>query len=222
MSIVITELSASRARTGKDRTRKYKIAGAVDEQDAFTAMIAFVPATMDGLPLDVDSCSVDEFEAGSLFVGTAKYASANGDLSKQQVGSFSVSFEIGSQSVTLKYAYGTVSYTADGESAEDYDGAINVEKFDGTPVVNGLEIQVPVFSFTVTYTVDPDLITDDYIAILRSVVGKVNEDQFKLFEPGECLLTRVTGQRRDADNWDVSFTFGVIENDDDYTVGGIN
>lgn len=123
----------------------------------------------------------------------------------------------------------TQAYTPTGASAgerrfpaqgsPDYKGAINVSGDQ----VNGLDVVSPVFNFTETWTIPTVWMTDQYVATLYNLTGKVNDATFRVFEAGECLFL---GARADIARGDfrttVTFSFSARPNEASKTVGTIS
>ncbi|HEX8322492.1 MAG TPA: hypothetical protein VF595_01145 [Tepidisphaeraceae bacterium] len=209
MPAVVEETFQSRKKSIKSREREYKISGATDDDEALTELLAYVPTTLGGLLLDTSACSVEEF-GRDVFLGTAQYIDPSGDPSRQHAGAFSISFDIGSTTTNLKQSYSTrQKYTASGHTARDFKGAINV---DGDGNIGGVDVTTPVLTYTVNATYDAAAITNLFVANLKKIVGRTNNASYRGHEIGELLLTSVTGQPRDANVWDLTFKFGVIEN----------
>ncbi len=213
MAITVEEKPFGRRTSAKSAERQYVIrdSGGADitESQALAALIAGVPSTVSGLSLATSDCEVDEI-AKNIFVGTASYSSPSGSGENQEVGDFTITFDISGQQQRMMKSLSTVnSYEHPLEPERNFSQAIGVNS-DGT--IEGCDILIPTFTFTLHYTVDPADITESYVATLARTVGKVNSDAYKGFAAGELLLTRVSGQRRDLEAWDLTFGFSVSEN----------
>lgn len=88
----------------------------------------------------------------------------------------------------------------------DHKGAIGVTK-DG---VEGVDIAVPVFNFTETHQF-PEL-TVDHAQALFNLTARVNQDDFRVFAPGECLFLGASAVRRGTGEWEVEFKFSASPN----------
>ena len=93
------------------------------------------------------------------------------------------------------------------QSAPDFQGAINVTQ----DAVEGVDVTIPVLSFTETHKYDPSDVTDDLIAGFMQKTGTVNALKFRGFNPGEVLFLGVSGQT-DPDVVGLSFEFSVSRN----------
>lgn len=217
MAITVNEAVSQRKANIKEAERHYVILGATDEVTAYNALYAAVPVIIGGLPINIPSITVEETFT-NVYAGEAKWSFKDKD-SGQDANKFSVSFDVGGQTTHITQSKSTVNtYLAAGAKKFDYKGAINVQE-DGT--VDGCDIIVPAITFQIDYTVLPSLITESYTAMLALVCGRTNNATYKGFAAGELLLNKVSGQRRDRDNWDISFGFLVSKNRTDLMVGTI-
>jgi hypothetical protein len=100
-----------------------------------------------------------------------------------------------------------------GPNAPNQQRAIGV---DGDSV-NGVDIVVPALTWTETYDVPHQFITDAYIKNLSKVTGTVNNATFRTFPAGEILFLGASGsQEWDSDKgegpWNLSFKFSQSPN----------
>lgn len=217
MPTTVTESRTGRRKSVGSMERQYVIAGATSEAEALVALLAYVPATLEGLTLDRSNCDVEEIAFNgteAFFIGHAKWISED-----QTAGSFSISFDISGQTRHVTQSlYQVDKLWLAGEPQRDFKGAINVSE-DGT--IGGVDIIIPTFTFVLDYTVDPANINDTYIGTLRDLVGTINASPFKGFLAGELLFTKVSGRKRDEEAWDLSYGFSVEKNVSLRNVGGI-
>jgi len=127
-------------------------------------------------------------------------------------------------------------------TAAFFNGAIG---FDGQRV-QGVDITVPVFNFTVDVTLSPEVVTPAYIRKLMDLTGKVNSDPFKVrllgvvaqetptWEPGEVLFLGAAGARESfkptgeevptdgRGDWKITLRFSAIPNRKNFSVGDFN
>lgn len=109
-------------------------------------------------------------------------------------------------------------YTRPGETENIvyFDGAINV---DGESV-NGLDIVVPTFNFTETWTMPAAYLIDKYIETLYSLTGTVNDDDFRVFKQGECLFLGARAEMtRGQTLVSVTYSFSARPNQENFWVG---
>jgi len=95
--------------------------------------------------------------------------------------------------------------------------------FDGKSV-QGVDITVPVFSFSETHYFTDDEITGDYKRALFDLTGRYNGDTFRGFAAKEVLFLGAAGSRQGDDTddlWEISFRFAASPNRSDLTVGEV-
>jgi hypothetical protein len=63
------------------------------------------------------------------------------------------------------------------------------------------------------------LMTRAYVGQLFDLTGKVNGADWWFFKGGEILLDGVSGSKRGADDWELSFKFSASENQTDIDLG---
>ena len=222
MATVLERPLGSRKQSGRSAERKYLIKGAADDTDARNLLLTDlgVPttiATLENTLTRIDTeCEVEEIGNGD-YEGTCPYAVA--EWSFQQANSFHISFDIGGASQKITQSRQTISrQVPTGGISRDFKGAINVNK-DGT--IDGCEIIVPAMMYTINYTFPNSTVDAAWIRTVAGVVASVNSDTWHGFEAGECLLSRVSGQKREDTNWDLSFGVAISYNEPSLTVGAI-
>lgn len=99
------------------------------------------------------------------------------------------------------------------DDAADFKGAINVDD-NG---VNGVDIVVPALSWTESYDVPSNYVTNAYIKNIASLTGSVNKEAFRTFFPGEVLFIGGSGTHEWDDQkgygpWSLSFKFVASPN----------
>jgi len=87
--------------------------------------------------------------------------------------------------------------------------------------VEGVDITVPVYSFSETHYLADAVVTPTYRGTLFSLTGKVNNAGFKGLAAGECLFLGAAGSKRGADDWEITFRFAASPNRTGITVGTI-
>jgi hypothetical protein len=191
----------------------YIVRGTTSDGDARTALLADSPTSHDGLVRD--DAEVEEIANGS-WLGVVRYvASAQAE---PEVGESSFSFETrgGTQHITQSLAT-IASYAPAGETAPDFKGAIGVQS-DG---IEGVDITVPVFTFSETHHLAPGSVDNAYKSTLFSLTGKTNNAPFKGLDTGEGLFLGAAGTRRGNNPWEISFAFAGSPNVTGLTVGEI-
>lgn len=87
--------------------------------------------------------------------------------------------------------------------------------------VEGVDIEVPVYTFSETHYLDDSVVTDAYKGKLYALTGKTNHDAFKGCQPYECLFLGASGSKRGGERWEITFKFAASPNDANLTVGDI-
>jgi hypothetical protein len=96
--------------------------------------------------------------------------------------------------------------------------------------VAGVDIYVPTFSFKVTFYVSPGNMSPTYVASLKTLSGKVNEDPIMLnvdgvdftFNPGELLFINGEGSKRQGiSDWEFTLNCMGADNVMNQTIGPI-
>lgn len=235
MPAAVAELVGRRRNDGQQATREFKITGVTDDDAARTAMLADAacPTTVSigGVTFErsLKGCGVDEdytfsadgglTVANGIWVGRATWAAPGGNEFEQPAGSFQLSFDITGQSTRVTHARAHInrySRASTDDVTPDYKGAINVQEDDS---VEGTDILVPYFSYTLTKTFSNATIAGGWVLNTARIVGSVNLATFHGFAAGELLLYRVSGQQRADGNWDVTFGFAVSFNETSLSVG---
>jgi hypothetical protein len=117
------------------------------------------------------------------------------------------------QSIATRGRYGPKA-TAQLGGAIGYDGQS----------VQGVDIVVPVFSFSETHIFNVAKITQSYKLRVFQKTGCVNSDAFRGFAPGEVLFQGATGNRQGddpSDPWEINYRFSSSLNRVNLRVGDI-
>ena len=111
---------------------------------------------------------------------------------------------------------GQIGYPRPGTEWPDMEGALNVEGDQ----VRGIDVTVPVFNFSETWTFPSYLLVDSYIATLYELTGTINNNKWRVFDTGEVLfLGARTEITRGASASAVTFSFQVRPTMIDFSVG---
>jgi len=192
--------------------------------DALAALKAEAPTTFNGRNRSqsaVEPVKIIEGEPGKcLWRGTVSYVAPG---RRPQTGDDVFSFSTGGGTAHITQSISTTSATAPaGKTAPDFKGAIG---FDGK-TVQGVDIGVSEFAFTVTRYIDDDDVDATYVGQLYALTNKVNDDTFTAwglgsFNAGECRFLGASGTRRaDGEDWEIQFSFSAIPNKANLDVGG--
>ena len=220
MPITVEERYDSRtssAGEGPGAELLYVVKGTDDDLAARAALEAAAPATYDGLPLRTVRI---EPVGPELWDGEVTYAPPE-DVEPQQ-GESVFAFDTGGGTQHITQSRATVaSYPAPGTTAPNFKGAIGVT----ADSVEGVDIVVPVYSFSETHVLPDATVTDAYKRTLMLSTGKVNTDLFRGFNPGEVLFLGAAGTKRgapgEAGDWEITYRFAVSPNETGLTVGDI-
>lgn len=117
-----------------------------------------------------------------------------------------VSFDTTGGTRHLNRSLATTSITP--AEATNYGGAIEV---DGEGNVNGVDVTMPVMTFSETHTFAPSKVTTAYRKQLFLLTGTVNQTAFRGFAIGEVLFLGASGQKN-GEFWDITFKFAVSPN----------
>ncbi len=134
------------------------------------------------------------------------------------LGTSVTNFDASASTVNVKQSLQVVStHTPDAQQpAPDFQGSINVEG----DRVNGVDIIVPTFTFTVQEYLTTAQVSDAYIRAVGLATGSMNSHQFRNYEAGELLFMGASGtERRAKGDWVINFKFGFSPNQQDIEVG---
>ncbi len=130
----------------------------------------------------------------------------------------SYSFEIGGGTQHVTNSIATVgAYGAPGVTPPNLQGAIG---YDGERV-NGIDINVPVFSFSETHYFDADDVDQAYKLKLFNLCSTMNNAAFRGHASGECLFVGASGTQREGEKWELTYRFSASPNRTGISVGAI-
>jgi hypothetical protein len=193
------------------RTDPYP-AGDNDEEGALEALADAAPDTW-GTP-EIPRVSYDvEQIADRVWIGTVNYG-----YNKKEVGDIEFNFDTGGGTQKITQTISPLSVTKYGINAPDFKGAINVDNNS----VNGVDIIVPVYSFSETRIVDNDDIDSAFKSALFNLTGKVNNATWHGFAAGEVLFMGASGSRHGRrGDWEINYKFSASPNKTNITIGSI-
>ncbi|MGH7143123.1 MAG: hypothetical protein ACREJ2_03195 [Planctomycetota bacterium] len=213
---VVEELFSGRTEILADKSTAevpYVVHDAVDEAEVKAAVLAAAP----GLYANMARTQVELVEQLTNGTWRVLVRYEKPDTTTPSEPTFSFDTGGGSQHITQsiltrgKYGPGASDLLA---------GAIG---FDGQNVA-GVDITVPVYSFSETHYIPDPQVTDAYRALLFQATGTVNADVFRGFQPGEVKFLGASGSKKGTGtdvNWEISFKFDAQPNRNDITVGAI-
>jgi hypothetical protein len=230
MAVTLTELVDSREWSGGSVTFHYRLTGTSDDATAKTLLLSSSPSTYGSLVREPEP---------SLKATWTDSTTSNGEWD------CSVRFspratEIGQVSISGDTAGGTMhltqclsesgAYAPSGKTAPASKGAIGVGTDGQKLTVEGVDIIVPVFKFTVTKVFAADALPN--LGTIFSLTGKVNSDTFTVTDTktritvtlaaGECLFTGAQfGSQRSDGGVEITYSFSGSPNRSNFTVGSI-
>jgi len=221
MPVIVEEKLQSRELSAGDSATAellYTIRGTANDTEAQGELASVSPLYHNGLPrktLRVSPVFVDVNDPDrSIWDGTVSYAR---DV-RPETGDSVFSFDTGSGTQHITQSLATVGkYAAPHQTALNFGGAIGVTHDS----VEGVDITVPVYNWTETHYLDNVYVTGNYRAALFWLTGKVNQQTFRGFEPGEVLFLGASGSKRGEEDWEITFRFAASPNAWNLTVGDI-
>lgn len=233
MSVTITELVDSREVAqekgpgGSLRTTgltlKYAVEGTGSEATAVSTVESTAPATwgdLDRVAVAVEPEWQDSDADDGLWRAEVRYALPEEDAPETGDSAYSFDTSGGTQHITQSMQ--TISRTAaGGGTAPDHKGAIGVARTAEGLTVEGVDITVPVYSFSETHYIADASVDAAYKGKLFALTGKTNDASFKGLSAGECLFLGASGSKRGEEDWEITFHFAASPNRTDVAVGDI-
>ena len=219
MAIVCAEKVDSRQMTDSQSAELiYAITGTADEAAALAALKSTAPTVLHGLkrqPVTIEPVHVDTGNPGQcIWTGTVTYAPAEHE-DPPVTGESVFNFDTGGGTQHITQSLQTLGRYPG--TAPDFQGAIGVTHDN----VEGVDITVPVYTFSETHYLPSSQVGNAYKMTLFSLTGKVNNGAFKGLAAGECLFLGASGSKRGADDWEITFRFAGSPNRTGLTVGPI-
>ena len=220
MPLTLTEKLDSRKWTTGDNASVemvYILTGTSDDLTAKTLIENSTATSYNGLTrqsIQIEPEWVDTTVSDGRWIATVRY----GVKPPAEVGESSFAFDTSGGTQHITQSITTVNrYAAPGQTAPDFGGAIGVTHDN----VEGVDITVPVYSFSETHYLDAAVVTPAYKGTLFSLTGKVNSASFKGLAAGECLFLGASGSKRGADDWEITYRFAGSPNRSGLVVGPI-
>lgn len=191
------------------RERHYSIMGANTYGEMLRAVAREAPLSMDGLPLK----GIDwEEKGGGVWEAIVDYNA------EQDNG------ETNSEFLEFDTTGGTQHITHSRQTIQRYGRNVNYQNGIGVTDtdIEGVDIVVPVFSFTKRRIIPTSWMSDAYITTLYTMTGKTNNSTFWIFEAGELLFMGAQGGKKGYEQWEVSFKFAASPNVTGLSVGDIS
>ncbi len=223
MAITVTEAFESRGqRFGLNPSAdlSYIVAGTNDEAAAIAAVNAI--ATPYGLlwPNEISLERLDAMSGGfQMFRATVSYGPVQGGLGTgegEELPTFTCDYS-GESAKILQGLAVVNTYPAAGQPAVNFNGAINVTS-EG---VEGVEIEVPVFSFSLSISIPTSLFTTSYQASVAKITKSINNNTWRGFAAKEVRFDGMSVSGTFGERTSITFRFSVSPNMTDLEVGGI-
>ena len=208
---------------------RYLVVGTMSETEARSAVVGKSSATYGSLRRD--DVRVEELR-GRVGHWLAEVSYIRPDLAPPETGDqwFSMSSRVETTRVTRsRQTVGT--FAPAGETPANYDRLIGVSTGGD---VEGVDVQVPVYSFTVDKYLAPTAGADpNYIRNITRLLAHVNAEPFAVrtamdetgstlvFEPHEVMLIGAAAGRRGDQPWEFRFEFAASPNLRDLDVDAI-
>lgn len=210
MPATIQERTKSRPFTiGANAARElqYVILGTDDEEEVEDLLRTTAPSVYKGLV--IESIIATPEEGDRAWIGTARYRRFSADAE--------FTFDTSGGNLHISQSLGTVAgYAPAGMTAPDFQGAIGVTDDQ----VVGTDIYGRGFRFTETHFFTDSQVDTAYKLTAFQLTGRFNDDTFKGFAAGECLLLGVSGQKRGDEQWALTYAFECQPNQAGMIIGG--
>lgn len=187
--------------------------------DPFTALAGASPTTFGGLPRrTLEVVPIGPYSYG----GTVTYGRAGrlgADAPGPDVGDEEFSFRGSTESKHITVGREHIASLPSSPS-NPFQGAIGVTADD----VQGTDILVPVFGFSITKWFDATDVDQTFILNLRNKLAKVNSDSWRGHAAGEVLFVQVTGgpvNGPNSDIYELTFDFASSANLSSVAVGDL-
>lgn len=189
----------------------FVVAGTDDYDQALVKLADDAPAVFDNLPrINYGIEPIAEL----LWLGFARYGYQNANPTGEAV----YQFDTGGGSQHITQSLRTVRrYARPGFMAGNFKGAIGVTNDS----VEGVDITVPVYSFSEVHYKKKAFVDDSYKSTLFALTGTVNNRTFRKYNPGEVLFLGAGGTKRGSDDWELTYRFAASPNMSGMIVGDI-
>jgi hypothetical protein len=221
MPITWEETRDSPKINGTSIERRYAGWGTSDKWAARTALLAEAPL-LDGYLVRQDGdVQLEPLDGHTeIWSGTVTYSPpSDSDDASLLPPTFKFSTSGGKAKMTSSYQV-TGAWGAAGETVavDDYGGLIGA-KDDGS--VEGVEVEVPGFTWQETWYPPLENLTWAYALKVRNLSACTNKQKFRAFLPGEVLFLYCEGGKKDEETGELTFHFASNPNVRGLTVGAI-
>jgi hypothetical protein len=190
-----------------DRELVYDIQETEDEEEVRSLLASTVPAVYLGLSLETVQA---EPLGGGVWKAHARFRTPDD--------SDDYTFDTGGGTQKITQSLSTIArHAAPGFTAPDFQGAIGVSE----DRVDGVDIPVPAYTFTIARRFDDALVDMAYRLALFNLTGRFNDNTFKGLAAGECLFLGASGAKRADEKWSITYRFAGSPNVTGMTIGDI-
>lgn len=202
--------SATLSTTDPRYSVAYRVTGTDSADDAMTLLVATAPPStaIGGMVLAKVQYDI-EVEDHLVWTCTASYSKKTRE-ERPPLDEFQsqYSFETGGGTVHVKRSPRTAGVYVAAGTPPDFRGAIG---WDGNDIA-GVDVVSPVFNWSETHCLPPEIVTPAYRLALYRATGKMNDAPFKGLAAGEALFLGASGTARGDGNWEISYRFAGSEN----------
>lgn len=194
----------------------YLVRGTQDPTEARTELLAQTDSALAGLVRE--DAEVEEVDGRDAWLALVRYKRPDTSSPPPEAGGSSFAFDTGGGTQHVTQSLQTIaSYAPPGATAPSFQGAIGATRDS----VEGVDITVPVYTFSETHAIDPAAVTDAYKGTLFALTGRTNNALFRGFAAGECLFLGAAGSQRGDEAWEVTYRFAASPNKTGLAVGSI-
>jgi hypothetical protein len=193
-----------------DGKRGYFILGTSDAIDARDALRSFVAPAFDGNELDnidVKRVSTEIWEGDVSYISPERKGEKEDQV--KEIGDSTYSFEIGGGTFHITHSEKTVAKYTRATFPANFGGAIGAD-YEGN--VAGVDIETPVYDWSEEHKVPVQLVTPAWRKAVARMVGRMNQNAFRTFAPGEVKFGGCSGNKSDKESVTLSFKFSAQEN----------
>lgn len=215
------------AGLNSSKSRVFEIYAPTDAA-AYALLKGYAPATdvVDGIPLEATPVYKLETIRGKdggvqVYKGSVEYKHAGRD---EQTTSENELITVGKEKVTCSFSGTSATVTTGlnqlkwGADARDVGKALNVQ-YNGD--VEGLDINVPTGSFTVSTVIDGATVTNDWLKGRFEQIWTVNDAEFRSWPRGCVALTGMDTRQRADGNWEIDYSFQIQPPETFTEIGGV-
>lgn len=207
------------------RTRSYAVWGESSESAAMGALLTHLSGEL-GAFLILDGLALRSLDYDEEVAGVYKFKAGWGEVGRPEpaeTNSFSITFDFAAEAQKVVLPVNAILvYDADGEVTDAAAKPQLIGDAGDGEKPEGVEVFEPKLSFSETHYKPSDFVDNDYLRLLRTLIGRTNSEEWRGFEVGELIATGVSGSRRSVrDDWELQFKFVAGEHQEDLEIAGI-